>query len=153
MPATVEALDNPFIYRTTFTDEDVSIKTRRKNERRFVPSALVPHTININTAPGACSLQFDYTIDETAETKNTISDRIELVRGKYTKKVLQISFSFTEPVQLPALFLEAKEYLSKLETNFDRESLRRNYRLVGLNLGSLADYFKNDAEFRSYFEP
>ena len=152
MTATMEFLDNAVVLRPTFTEKHTSIVSKRKNERRFVPSALVPHTVEIAVQSEGCTIVFEYTIDELKDRTITSCPDVSVTLGRYTKKVLLITLSYANIAELPRLLLEAEEVIVRLQRDDNRESLNRNYSLISELLRDVAQKYQTDAQFREFLK-
>lgn len=130
-------LEKPMIFRPTFSSEDISIKTDRKNEQRFVPSALIPHTIEAEVNDDGCEINFDYLIDETPKGDwlgrtewIDLNKDISLLIGKFTNKVLKLRITASEPNDLINKLEATKLLLEEKSKEFSRDSVKKNYELV-----------------------
>lgn len=148
MPATIETLDNTFVFRPTFTAAEKSISTKKKKERRFVPSALIPHTAQIVVESNICSIALDYTIDELKDGSQELSSEVSVILGKYTKKVVSITLSYQTVNELPQILQRAEKLVVALQVDDNRVSVNRNYNLVADLLNDIANKYETDPQFR-----
>lgn len=142
-------IDNPFIFRPDFTREELSLKSPKTNERRFVPFALVPHTVKGEFDSDECVLKFEYLIDETLGQKINPDSNISISIGKYTEKILEIVINHKGQRSFLSNLLQTEELLKTLRDGIEREPVKRNYDLV---VEILQDISKDEEFIKICFE-
>lgn len=145
-------IDSPFIFRPKFTREEISLKSRRVNERRFVPSVLVPHTIEASLTREQCVLKFEYLIDETPENKRVELDKnISLSIGEFTDKVLELNLKCSNLETLLEQLDRAEKLLGERKGIVERESVKRNYDLAAAVLRLVGNEVSHNPDLRSIY--
>ena len=123
--------ENPFIFRPHFSIEDLSLESPRPNEKRFVPSVFVPHTITSTVETNEARILFEYSIDEKPSNETIeFSPEVKILVGRYTKKIVAVELKYENITTIASLFENAAKAIKNEKKKIQLDSLRRNYAMA-----------------------
>ncbi len=129
------ALAKSYVQRPSFKPHDFLID-KRANEVRYVPSSLVPTETVGNVGPTRLDLHFRYITSESPASKKLVFKGIEIEVGKFTQKILAISFTYDPTYQsLLHGFDEAAKSVRKARGSLSKPSIQKSYELIAEFLG------------------
>lgn len=144
MPSTSE---NKTIYthQPNFTPEDFSLRPHRAKEQRYVPRAYAPTAGTIAIHRNFAEFTLEYSVKEAPSRQSVqIGDGVIAMFGKFTRKLVLITFSYSDVDALDSKIGVAIRGLKRQKQVVPQDSIKRNYDMAASALNYLADAISKD---------
>ncbi len=146
MPAVTE---KTYSHKSHYTLGELSLQPYRKNEQRLMPGAYIPKTATIVIHPKKARLEIEYSVSETPGTEARVSGGVggvKILFGRYTEKVLEITFEYSVCDELLGQISGAAKAITVRKNQVSQDSIKRNYQMVAEGLLSLLQRIQQDWE-------
>jgi hypothetical protein len=141
MPAVIE---KTYSHRAHYTTGELSLKPRQKKEQRFMPGAYAPKSVTIHIKTDEARFEIEYSVKETPGYNVQIAEGVRGVYGKFTKKVLGLTFEYPTLDILIDQMAEAAKIIRSQQKNIPQDSIKRNYQIATDLLLFVQEHVKKD---------